>query len=218
MSSVKFACEFSHKSQDLIPSKSFKIDVSCEASVNFQEMSQSLTPATTFAAFAPCHRWMQHCQCAKTPQHHASKVLHLVTRSDLRHSPTSQDVTKSATPATQIIRKFTSFQTSKSDNLCSNRQRYGHMVPHCKRLRQFLGMVANNKSKLERRHPPPEINESPSLRMREKTSYLGAYSMFKGGGPMNQWTTNKIEHWILLLPWHTNHQRCSSISNTLKVV
>ena len=38
----------------------FKIDVSCEASVNFQHMSQNATPATEFA---PCRHLTQPCQC-----------------------------------------------------------------------------------------------------------------------------------------------------------
>ena len=37
-----------------------KIDVSCEASVNFQHMSQNATPATEFA---PCRHLTQPCQC-----------------------------------------------------------------------------------------------------------------------------------------------------------
>ena len=37
-----------------------KIDVSCEASVNFQHMSQNATPATKFA---PCCHLTQPCQC-----------------------------------------------------------------------------------------------------------------------------------------------------------
>ena len=37
-----------------------KIDVSCEAAVNFQHMSQNATPATEFA---PCRHLTQPCQC-----------------------------------------------------------------------------------------------------------------------------------------------------------
>ena len=37
-----------------------KIDVSCEAFVNFQHISQNATPATEFA---PCHHWTQPWQC-----------------------------------------------------------------------------------------------------------------------------------------------------------
>ena len=37
-----------------------KIDVSCEASVNFQHMSQNATPA---AEFTPCRHLTQPCQC-----------------------------------------------------------------------------------------------------------------------------------------------------------
>ena len=37
-----------------------KIDASCEASVNFQDMSQNATPATEFA---PCRHLTQPCQC-----------------------------------------------------------------------------------------------------------------------------------------------------------
>ena len=37
-----------------------KIDVSCEASVNFQHMSQNATPATEFAT---CRHLTQPCQC-----------------------------------------------------------------------------------------------------------------------------------------------------------
>ena len=37
-----------------------KIDVSCEASVNFQHITQNATPATEFA---PCHHSTQPCQC-----------------------------------------------------------------------------------------------------------------------------------------------------------
>ena len=37
-----------------------KIDASCEASINFQHMSQNATPATEFA---PCRHLTQPCQC-----------------------------------------------------------------------------------------------------------------------------------------------------------
>ena len=37
-----------------------KIDVSCEASVDFHDMSQNATPATEFA---PCHHFAQRWQC-----------------------------------------------------------------------------------------------------------------------------------------------------------
>ena len=52
-----------------------KIDVSCEASVNFQHMSQNATPATEFA---PCCHLTQPClRFAKNTQHDTSKVLRL---------------------------------------------------------------------------------------------------------------------------------------------
>ena len=38
----------------------FKIDVSCEASINFQHISQTATPATEFA---PCRHLTRPCQC-----------------------------------------------------------------------------------------------------------------------------------------------------------
>ena len=54
-----------------------KIDVSCEAFVNFQHISQNATPATDFA---PCHHPTQPCQCdlQKTrKKKDTSKVLRL---------------------------------------------------------------------------------------------------------------------------------------------
>jgi len=52
------------------------MNVSCEASVNFQHISQTAMPATEFA---PCRHLTQPCQCdsAKNTQHHTSKVLRL---------------------------------------------------------------------------------------------------------------------------------------------
>ena len=44
----------------------FKIDVSCEASVNFHHISQNATPATESA---PCRRLTQPCQCDLHTRH-----------------------------------------------------------------------------------------------------------------------------------------------------
>ena len=51
-----------------------KIDVSCEASVNFQHLSQNATPATEFT---PCRHLTQPLRFAKNTQHDTSKVLRL---------------------------------------------------------------------------------------------------------------------------------------------
>ena len=50
-----------------------KIDVSCEASVNFQHMSQNATPATEFA---PCRHLTQPCQCDLQKTRHTTENLH----------------------------------------------------------------------------------------------------------------------------------------------
>jgi len=52
-----------------------KIDVSCQASVNFHHISQNATPATESA---PCRRLTQPCQCdLQNTQHDTSKALRL---------------------------------------------------------------------------------------------------------------------------------------------
>ena len=51
-----------------------KIDVSCEASVKFQRISQNATPAMEFA---PCHHFMQPWQCDSHKAMMVSKVLRL---------------------------------------------------------------------------------------------------------------------------------------------
>ena len=51
--------------------RNFKIDVSCEASVNFQHMSQNATPATEFA---PCRHLTQPCQCDLQKTRHTTRL------------------------------------------------------------------------------------------------------------------------------------------------
>ena len=48
-----------------------KVDVSCEASVNFQHMSQNATPATEFA---PCRHLTQPCQCDSQKTRHTTRL------------------------------------------------------------------------------------------------------------------------------------------------
>ena len=48
-----------------------KIDVSCEASVNFQHMSQNATPATELA---PCRHLTQPCQCNLQKTHNTTRL------------------------------------------------------------------------------------------------------------------------------------------------
>ena len=48
-----------------------KIDVSCEASINFQHMSQNATPTTEFA---PCRHLTQPCQCDLQKTRNATRV------------------------------------------------------------------------------------------------------------------------------------------------
>ena len=48
-----------------------KIDASCEASVNFQHMSENATPAREFA---PCHHLTQPCQCDLQKTRNATRL------------------------------------------------------------------------------------------------------------------------------------------------
>ena len=48
-----------------------KIDVSCEASVNFQHIAQNATPATEFA---PCRHLTQPCQCDLQKTRNATRL------------------------------------------------------------------------------------------------------------------------------------------------
>ena len=59
-----------------------KIDVLCEASVNFQHISQNAAPATEFFTLSPLRAALTM-RFAKTKQHDSSKVLRLPRKMEL---------------------------------------------------------------------------------------------------------------------------------------
>ena len=99
-----------------------KIDVSCEASVNFQHISRTATPATEFA---PCRHLTQPCQCdsQKNTQHHTSKVLRLPRKMTLDTS-SAAPATKTANVSSENVAKVlrllhkTTFDTLQNTSEC----------------------------------------------------------------------------------------------------
>ena len=150
-----------------------KNDVSCEASVNFQHISQNATPAAQFARdpaltmrFA---KHMQHDMSAPATRNDdgglpsaapaTKNATHLLkttpkycachTRRLLTHFETCWNVTKCH--SRHATRGYATFETSKSDRFCRTRHRHGHTVltDGCGRLRTvadgcgWLRTVAN---------------------------------------------------------------------------
>ena len=166
-----------------------KIDVSCEASVNFHHISQNAMPATEFA---PCHhltqawqcdwqearnttcskccachakkRWARPKCCARdencnTSSENVAKLFSPSTQNDFWHVWMS----RSATPATrnEATRHVHTCATFKSDPFC--RTRDGHMG----RLRTVAdGWARSTEHTLNPQ--TPRVKREPVLRIREK--------------------------------------------------
>ena len=170
-----------------------KIDVSCEASINFHHVSQNATPATEFAPrrhltqpwFAKtrnatrlkccaCHtkwRWTRPkcCACHQNCPTHllktSQKYCACHTKQLSARHETRLNVTKCH--ACHVKRSNATCQTSKNDPFCKTYYRHGHTA-----LTQTvangcgrLRTVANGCRKVERTHPqtPDPQSETGTL-------------------------------------------------------
>ena len=112
-----------------------KINVSCEASVKFQRISQNATPAT----LSPLHaaltmRFAQNDDGLQSVAPATKNAAHLLKTSQeycachkktiLSRSETCLNVTKCH--ACHAKRSYATFETLKSDPFCGNRHRHGH--------------------------------------------------------------------------------------------
>ena len=150
-----------------------KIDVSCEASINFQHISQNTMPTTEFA---PCHRSPDNA----IRKNHATKQVESVapaTQNEDGHVQSAAPATKTGTHllkphktifdtiqtrlnvtkchACHAKRSNATVETSKSDLFCRTYHRHGHsdlartVAKGCERLRT-----------VERTHPQPPDPQS----------------------------------------------------------
>ena len=97
-----------------------KIDVSCEASVTFQHMSQNATPATEFA---PCHHFAQPWQWESQKKH--------ATRHVWSAAPATQNddgVLQSAAPATKNETHL--LKTTHKYCACHTKNDFRHIMRH----------------------------------------------------------------------------------------
>ena len=134
-----------------------KINVSCEASINFQHNSQNATPATEFAT---CRHLTQPCQCdlQKTLNTTRLKVMRLPRKNDDGHVQSAAPATKTATHLLKTSQKYCAchtkrfstrsktplnvtkchachakrsnetFERCKNDHLCRTYHRHGHIA------------------------------------------------------------------------------------------
>ena len=120
-----------------------KIDVSCEASVNFHHISQNATPATEFAPLSPLHAALTM-RFAKVRNTTCLEVLLLPRKmTNATHLlRTTQGYCSCHTKrlwtryekcwndtkchACRTKRGYATFETSKSDHSCKTRHRHGH--------------------------------------------------------------------------------------------
>ena len=162
-----------------------KIDVSCEASINFHQMSQKATHATRFA---PCHTWRSadnairktrdttrlkclachakclpkccasHATCKSSSENDANvaRLLHRTTCDALWNMIRCHEV--------PCLPYETTFETSKRDHFYSTRHRHGHsnlIAKGCGRLGTVvngcgrLRMVADVKAASSEHVPTP---------------------------------------------------------------
>ena len=170
-----------------------KIDVSCEASVNVQHMSQNATPATEFA---PCRHLTQPCQCdlQKTRNTTRLKCCVCPTKNDDGHVQSAVPATKTATHLLKTSQKYCAChtkrvstryktplnvtkchachvkrsnetsETSKNDHLCRTYHRHGH-IAIARTVADGCGRLGN----VERTHPQPPDPQS-------ETGTLATYS------------------------------------------
>ena len=132
----------------------FKINVSCEASVHFQHMSQNATPATKFA---PCRHLTQPCQCDLQKTRNTIRLKCCACHEKWRWTrPKCCACTKNATHLLKTSQKYCAchtkrlstryktrlnvtkchachakrsndaLETSKNDHLCRTSHRHGH--------------------------------------------------------------------------------------------
>ena len=125
-----------------------KIDVSCEASVNFHHISQNATPATESA---PCRHLTQPCQCdlQKNTQHDTSKVLRLPRKMTMDTSKVlrlPRNCNASSENVAKVLRlpHKTTFDTLQNTSEC-------HEVPRLPRETK------------QRRLKPPKMTPSAEL-------------------------------------------------------
>ena len=159
-----------------------KIDVSCEASVNFQHTSQtpslprslpqdtSKVPATQnedghVHSAAPAAKTASH--LLKTTQKYcACHTIRLSTRYETR-----LNVTKCH--ACHAKRSYATLETSKSDPFCRTYHRHGNtaltrtVADGCERLRTVADVNATS-SEHTRNPQTPRVKREPLLRIREK--------------------------------------------------
>ena len=135
-----------------------KIDVSCEASVNFQHMSENATPATEFATCGHCQcdlqktlnttrlkccachekwRWTRPKCCACHENCNATKTATHLLKTSQKYCTchTKQLSTRYKTHlnvtkchACHAKRSNETFETSKNDHLCRTYHRHGHIA------------------------------------------------------------------------------------------
>ena len=88
-----------------------KIDVSFEASVNFQHISQSATPATEFA---PCRHLTQPCQCDPKKTCNTTRLKCCpATQNDAGHIQSAAPATKTATHLLKTSQKYCACHTKR---------------------------------------------------------------------------------------------------------
>ena len=105
-----FSYEFS-----LEPEKNcyLKINVSCEASVNFQHMSQNATPDTKFA---PCRHLTQPCQCDLQKARNTIRL-----KCCAGHVQSAAPATKTATHLLQTAQKYYACHAKRLSARCRTR-------------------------------------------------------------------------------------------------
>ena len=180
-----------------------KIDVSCEASVNFQHMSQNATLATEFA---PCRHLTQPCHCDLQKTRNATRLKCCACHEKCDgHVQSAAPATKTATHllktsqkdcawtfgtlcrtrlnvtkchACHAKRSNDTLETSKNDHLCRTSHRHGHT--------EFVRTVADgcgrlrtvadgcdHKRNVERTHPQPPDPQSETGTLATHSGNIG---------------------------------------------
>ena len=94
-----------------------KIDVSCEASVNFQRIAQNATPATEFA---PCRHLTQPCQCDLQKTRNMTR-LKCCAKNDDGHVQSAAPATKTATHLLKTSQKYWACHAKRFSTRCKTR-------------------------------------------------------------------------------------------------
>ena len=144
-----------------------KIDVSCEASVKFQRISQNATPATEFA---PCHHFMQPWQCDSHKTMMVSKVLRLPRKNTAHLLKTSQEYCACHTKWFCHVMKLWMSQsaTPATRNEATRRLKPSKVTPFAE-----ITIGTAIRPSHERLQPPDPQSETGTLaiRIREKSSH-----------------------------------------------